>query len=40
VFIDDTKGHVEAAQAQGLHGLLFTTSEVLSGQLEALLEER
>jgi 2-haloacid dehalogenase len=40
VFIDDTKGHVEAAQAQGLHGLLFTTAEVLSGQLEALFKER
>lgn len=39
VFIDDTKGHVEAAQGQGLHGLLFTTAEVLSDQLETLLKD-
>lgn len=40
VFIDDTKGHVQAAQGLGLHGLLFTTTEVLSGQLKALLQGR
>ena len=38
VFIDDTIEHVEAAQALGLHGIRFTTAEVLSNKLNALLE--
>lgn len=37
VFIDDTLGHVEAAQALGIHGLLFTTAEALTDQLDGLL---
>jgi epoxide hydrolase-like predicted phosphatase len=37
IFIDDTPGHVEAARALGLHGLLFTTAEALTEQLDALL---
>ncbi len=37
VFIDDTLGHVEAAQALGLHGIHFTTAEALARQLEDLL---
>ncbi len=37
VFIDDTLGHVKAAQSLGIHGLLFTTAEVLVGQLDDLL---
>jgi putative hydrolase of the HAD superfamily len=37
VFVDDTLGHVEAAQALGIHGLLFTTAEALTDQLDSLL---
>jgi epoxide hydrolase-like predicted phosphatase len=37
VFIDDTLGHVEAARALGLHGILFTTAEALAEELESLL---
>ena len=37
VFIDDTPGHVEAAQALGLHGILFTTAEALGSELSDLL---
>ena len=37
VFIDDTLGHVEAAQALGLHGILFTSAEALTDQLDDLL---
>lgn len=37
VFIDDTLGHVNAARALGLHGLHFTTAEVLAGELNDLL---
>jgi epoxide hydrolase-like predicted phosphatase len=38
VFIDDTLGHVEAARALGLHGVLFTTAEALANELESLLD--
>lgn len=38
VFIDDTMEHVKAAEALGLHGICFTTAEVLSDRLNALLE--
>ena len=37
VFIDDSIGHVEAARALGLHGILFTTVEAMSDELEELL---
>jgi epoxide hydrolase-like predicted phosphatase len=37
VFIDDSFGHVEAALALGLHGILFTTAEALEGKLDDLL---
>jgi putative hydrolase of the HAD superfamily len=38
VFIDDTMGHVRAANALGIHGIHFTTSEALARDLDALLE--
>ena len=38
VFIDDTLGHVETAQALGLHAILFTTAEELVAQLQSLLD--
>jgi HAD superfamily hydrolase (TIGR01509 family) len=38
VFIDDTLEHVKAAEALGLHGICFTTAEILSDRLKALLE--
>ncbi|MBW1748985.1 MAG: HAD-IA family hydrolase [Deltaproteobacteria bacterium] len=38
VFIDDTLEHVTAAETLGLHGICFTTAEVLSDRLNALLE--
>jgi len=37
VFIDDTVENVEAARQMGLHGILFTTAEVLENELEDLL---
>jgi epoxide hydrolase-like predicted phosphatase len=37
VFIDDTPGHVEAAWALGLHGIVFTSAEALADELDALL---
>jgi epoxide hydrolase-like predicted phosphatase len=37
VFIDDSPGHVRAAQALGLHGILFTTAEALDRELDELL---
>lgn len=37
IFIDDSIGHVEAARALGLHGVLFTTAEALEGELDELL---
>jgi len=37
VFIDDTPGHVEAAQALGLHGIVFTDASALERELETLL---
>lgn len=36
VFIDDTKEHVTAARALGLHGIHFTTAEKLRLELEKL----
>ncbi len=36
VFIDDTLGHVKAAQSLGIHGILFTSAEDLVDQLDAL----
>jgi putative hydrolase of the HAD superfamily len=38
VFIDDYPGHVEAARALGLHGILFTTVEALADELDDLLK--
>lgn len=38
VFIDDTIGHVKAARALGLSGIHFTTAEVLSEELKALID--
>ncbi len=37
IFIDDTIGHVEAARSLGLHGILFTKSELLKLELNHLL---
>jgi HAD superfamily hydrolase (TIGR01509 family) len=37
VFIDDTIGHVEAAESLGLHGIWFTNAEQLELELGALL---
>ena len=37
VFIDDTIGHVEAAQSLGMHGIRFTTAEQLKLELSRLL---
>ena len=37
VFIDDYPGHVKAARALGLHGILFTTSQALESELDDLL---
>jgi putative hydrolase of the HAD superfamily len=36
VFVDDTLGHVQAAQALGIHSILFTTAEALAVELESL----
>lgn len=37
VFIDDTIGHVEAAQSLGMHGIRFTNAEQLKLELSRLL---
>ncbi len=37
VFIDDTAGHVEAARALGIHGIVFTHARQLARDLAALL---
>jgi HAD superfamily hydrolase (TIGR01509 family) len=37
VFIDDTSGHVEAAQSLGIHGIRFTNAEQLELALNRLL---
>ena len=37
IFIDDTIGHVKAAQSLGMHGILFTESERLKLELNRLL---
>jgi putative hydrolase of the HAD superfamily len=39
VFIDDTPGHVSAAQALGIHGIAFTDAGTLGQDLERLLAE-
>ena len=38
VFIDDTTGHVEAARALGIHGIVFADARQLQDDLDALLE--
>jgi putative hydrolase of the HAD superfamily len=40
VFIDDTIGHVKAAQSLGIHGLEFTNAEQLGLELSRLLAEQ
>ena len=40
VFIDDTVGHVNAAQSLGIHGILFSNAEQLKLELETLLALR
>jgi putative hydrolase of the HAD superfamily len=37
IFIDDTIGHVKTAQSLGMHGILFTESELLRMELNRLL---
>jgi putative hydrolase of the HAD superfamily len=37
VFVDDTLGHVNAAQALGIRGIHFTTAQALAGELGELL---
>jgi putative hydrolase of the HAD superfamily len=37
VFVDDTRGHVEAARQLGVHGILFTSAEALKRDLDGLL---
>lgn len=37
VFIDDTAGHVNAAQSLGIHGIEFTNAEQLELELDGLL---
>jgi putative hydrolase of the HAD superfamily len=38
VFIDDTLGHIQAAENLGIHGIHFTTSEALVRDLGSLLD--
>lgn len=38
VFIDDTREHVEAAQALGLHGIVFTDANALADELSRVLD--
>ena len=38
VFIDDSRGHVAAANAVGLHGILFTDAEDLRAELDVILK--
>ncbi len=37
VFVDDTRGHVEAARSLGIRGILFTSAEALASRLDDLL---
>ena len=37
VFIDDTAGHVEAAQKLGIHGIIFTNALALKRELKHFL---
>ena len=37
VFVDDTIGHVKAAQSLGIHGIEFTNAEQLNMELSYLL---
>jgi putative hydrolase of the HAD superfamily len=37
IFIDDTPGHVRAAEALGVRGVLFTTAEALAEELNTML---
>ena len=37
VFIDDTNGHVKAAQSLGVHGIIFTHAEQLKLELDEIL---
>jgi HAD superfamily hydrolase (TIGR01509 family) len=39
VFIDDYPGHMEAARALGLHGILFATVQALETELDDLLRQ-
>ncbi len=39
VFIDDSLGHVAAAQALGFHGIHFTTAQALASELHDLLKK-
>ncbi|NNL75676.1 MAG: HAD family phosphatase [Desulfobacterales bacterium] len=40
VFIDDTVGHVKAAQSRGIHGIVFTNAAKLDLELSELLASR
>lgn len=39
VFIDDTEGHVTAARALGIHGIVFSDAQRLERELEFLLKQ-
>jgi HAD superfamily hydrolase (TIGR01509 family) len=39
VFIDDTEGHVTAARALGIHGMLFSDARRLESELQFLLSQ-